>query len=322
MAGAWAIITDPIFQGMAVSLFFGAGVATFMAVIVIPLGCISLREHFYLEETESGEIELSGRYAEVEEVAGGRARASISRAPLWLRLWGALVSAVIGVFGAISVVLRSIWRLVQALLGGLLPRSKSRPEPPDHGPASPRGGGTPTEGGPSAAGGSSPLAPGPVGETSVPAQGMSALHAERESPRDPEVRRSTSARGKKTAAKKRVSRQTAAKKTGKRKASAARGAAKKAPARPRKSTSGATKPSSVNLAGSAEDKMPGGAPPPPAADLGAQPADPAGSINGHEGSGPRSDLGTARTPDIPGSGRRRSPLRPRRGIQVKRRDDS
>ena len=41
MAGAWAIIADPIFQGMAVSLLFGAGVATLMAVIVIPLGCIS-----------------------------------------------------------------------------------------------------------------------------------------------------------------------------------------------------------------------------------------------------------------------------------------
>jgi predicted RND superfamily exporter protein len=43
MAGAWAIIYDPIFQGMAVSLLFGAGVATLMAVIVIPLGCITLR---------------------------------------------------------------------------------------------------------------------------------------------------------------------------------------------------------------------------------------------------------------------------------------
>ncbi|MGD2159693.1 MAG: efflux RND transporter permease subunit, partial [Gammaproteobacteria bacterium] len=43
MAGAWAIISDPIFQGMAVSLLFGAGVATLMAVLIIPLGCISVR---------------------------------------------------------------------------------------------------------------------------------------------------------------------------------------------------------------------------------------------------------------------------------------
>jgi hypothetical protein len=97
MAGAWAIINDPIFQGMAVSLLFGAGIATLMAVIVIPLGCISLRKRFYLEETESGEIELSGRYAEVEEVPGGGVRATHPAQPLWLRLWGGLVSAAIWV---------------------------------------------------------------------------------------------------------------------------------------------------------------------------------------------------------------------------------
>lgn len=44
MAGAFAIITDPIFQGMAVSLLFGAGVATLFTLIVIPLGCISLEK--------------------------------------------------------------------------------------------------------------------------------------------------------------------------------------------------------------------------------------------------------------------------------------
>jgi hypothetical protein len=66
MAGAWAIIQDPIFQGMAVSLLFGAGVATLMAVIVIPLGCISMRKQFYLIETETGEIALSDRYGEIE----------------------------------------------------------------------------------------------------------------------------------------------------------------------------------------------------------------------------------------------------------------
>jgi len=73
MAGAWAIIDDPIFQGMAVSLLFGAGFATLMAVIVIPLGCISLRRQFYLIETETGERMLSARFHEIEgdEPGGG-----------------------------------------------------------------------------------------------------------------------------------------------------------------------------------------------------------------------------------------------------------
>ncbi len=59
MAGAAAIITDPIFQGMAVALLFGTGVATLFTVLVIPLGCISAEKHFdvrtceeFAEETE------------------------------------------------------------------------------------------------------------------------------------------------------------------------------------------------------------------------------------------------------------------------------
>jgi hypothetical protein len=35
------ILTDPIFQGMAVSLIFGGAVATLLTLLIIPLGCIS-----------------------------------------------------------------------------------------------------------------------------------------------------------------------------------------------------------------------------------------------------------------------------------------
>jgi multidrug efflux pump subunit AcrB len=41
VAGSSVIITDPIFQGMAVSLFFGVLVSTLLTLVVIPLGCIS-----------------------------------------------------------------------------------------------------------------------------------------------------------------------------------------------------------------------------------------------------------------------------------------
>jgi len=46
MAGAGAILTDPIFNGMAVSLMFGGGVATLFTLIVIPMGCISAEKRF------------------------------------------------------------------------------------------------------------------------------------------------------------------------------------------------------------------------------------------------------------------------------------
>ncbi|MBK1703398.1 efflux RND transporter permease subunit [Halochromatium glycolicum] len=148
MAGAWAIIDDPIFQGMAVSLLFGAGVATLMAVIVIPLGCISLKRQFYLVETESGERTLSARFQEIEgdadiegpdaaavrdrsddrrgatsETGAGRGDTviigeAVRRAtPTWLRAWWASLSAFIWLktigakmFGLLSDLLVDLFR--------------------------------------------------------------------------------------------------------------------------------------------------------------------------------------------------------------------
>jgi len=151
MAGAWAIITDPIFQGMAVSLLFGAGVATLMAVIVIPLGCISLRRRFYLTETESGEIEVSDRYDLIEgatsrcavrtesaghQVFAGEAPTSavISRPlpapdslPLWLRLWSLLVS-----FSCFVIALvRRMFDLIRGIFEGLFARKSATGSGPD-----------------------------------------------------------------------------------------------------------------------------------------------------------------------------------------------
>ena len=41
IAGSSVILTDPIFQGMAISLLFGSLVSTLLTLVVIPLGCIS-----------------------------------------------------------------------------------------------------------------------------------------------------------------------------------------------------------------------------------------------------------------------------------------
>ncbi len=43
--GSMVLLSDPIFQGMAVSLLFGSLVATFLTLIVIPLGCVSARKY-------------------------------------------------------------------------------------------------------------------------------------------------------------------------------------------------------------------------------------------------------------------------------------
>jgi multidrug efflux pump subunit AcrB len=119
MAGAWAIIFDPIFNGMAVSLLFGAGVATVMAVIVIPLGCISLRKRFYLEESSNGDMVLSPRFAEIEGEAAALEESeaeTVYKTPLWMRLYGGIVT----LFGWIFLIVRSVFILLKMLFAGLL----------------------------------------------------------------------------------------------------------------------------------------------------------------------------------------------------------
>jgi Cu/Ag efflux pump CusA len=49
MAGAAALLVDPIFQGMAISLLFGPIVATTLTLVVVPLGCISASQAFCIQ---------------------------------------------------------------------------------------------------------------------------------------------------------------------------------------------------------------------------------------------------------------------------------
>ena len=45
VAGSSVILTDPIFQGMAISLLFGVLVSTLLTLVVIPLGCVSAGQY-------------------------------------------------------------------------------------------------------------------------------------------------------------------------------------------------------------------------------------------------------------------------------------
>lgn len=53
MAGAFAIMFDPIFEGMAISLLFGPIVAVPLTMLVVPLGCISAHKAFIAPPVES-----------------------------------------------------------------------------------------------------------------------------------------------------------------------------------------------------------------------------------------------------------------------------
>jgi len=49
MAGAAAILFDPIFEGMAISLLFGAMTSVTLTMLTLPLRCVAARRAFMPE---------------------------------------------------------------------------------------------------------------------------------------------------------------------------------------------------------------------------------------------------------------------------------
>jgi len=145
MAGAFAILQDPIFNGMAISLLFGAGVATVMALLIIPLGCISARRQFYVETSDDGQIKVSAAYEMVEHEALQK-KAEKSGTSLLMRLWGGIFS----LFSWIFLIIKAMFTMIGMGFKSLFGRSGgSTPPPPRQSPPGggtpppPRGGGTP-----------------------------------------------------------------------------------------------------------------------------------------------------------------------------------
>ena len=225
MAGAWAIINDPIFQGMAVSLLFGAGVATIMAVIVIPLGCISARKQFYLEETENGEIELSGRFAEVEVVVANSTPAA-AVTPLWMRIWGILFTLGSWAYRILRALLLLVWHPLRALLQRFrrptpLPPTGTPPRnpgggAPNGGPAAPAAGGeggqrgpTPAYGAPAVASAVTAATPGVFEKAAETEQPLEAKSKRRTTADRPNINTKNKGKGRSGTAKRRTARKKA-----------------------------------------------------------------------------------------------------------------
>jgi hypothetical protein len=76
MAGAAAILFDPIFEGMAISLLFGAITSVTLTMLTLPLRCIAARKAFYEKPVDEDELapEQAGALAAVEaQLPGTRA---------------------------------------------------------------------------------------------------------------------------------------------------------------------------------------------------------------------------------------------------------
>ncbi len=96
MAGSYMILDDLIFKGMAVSLLFGAGVATVLTLVVIPLGCISLKKQFYECVGTNGEKII--HRVEKDEL-------DVFEFPFWIRVYNVFVGVVTWSFYIVRMII-------------------------------------------------------------------------------------------------------------------------------------------------------------------------------------------------------------------------
>ena len=124
VGGSSVILSDPIFEGMAISLLFGVVVSTVLTLFVIPLGCISAKKAFPNCGGEDCAEELDfDEEPEVDEF----------KAPLWMRLYGGIV----GLIGWIFVIGQMVFNILRMLFGMIGLKSKPPSSPPPAAPSSP-----------------------------------------------------------------------------------------------------------------------------------------------------------------------------------------
>ncbi len=138
--GSSVILSDPIFQGMAISLMMGGLVATILTLVVIPLGCVSFRKAL----TESGQGDTGpdskdtlGRPSEPKSEALKRAEAARCDTGLLARLMMALRALVdlLALLGAAIAFL--LVSAVKAMLRAISARRAAAAQPEMPRPATP-----------------------------------------------------------------------------------------------------------------------------------------------------------------------------------------
>jgi len=137
VCGSSVIFTDPIFQGMAISLASGVMVSTILTLIVIPLGCIKSSKS--LMEVAAIAGPSGGTPAALEEEQP-KSKPSLPKTPILIRIWGGTISVLMMLFYAI--------RGIFLLLGQFFKRKPAAPAaPPPAAPASPTPPAPPVSGG-------------------------------------------------------------------------------------------------------------------------------------------------------------------------------
>ena len=148
VAGSSVIFTDPIFQGMAISLASGVLVSTILTLIVIPLGCVAASRDLCEVAVASAPPGVTVPCSEGEPAPAAGARPTAAGGGRLAHVF----SKIGGVLMLILYAFRGIFLLLYDWIKGMLKRSK----PPSGGGAPPRPGpgSAPAEGrGPGGGGG-------------------------------------------------------------------------------------------------------------------------------------------------------------------------
>ncbi len=136
VAGSSVILSDPIFQGMAISLAAGVLVSTLLTLLVIPLGCIKHSDSLISIAIPSGDPSESP--TDLALNTADASTAAVSGPGLWSRL--------ISLLTILFYLTRSIILLLGQLLASVIsrfrrPAANAEPPPP---PTAPGTGGGPT----------------------------------------------------------------------------------------------------------------------------------------------------------------------------------
>jgi hypothetical protein len=181
VAGSSVIFTDPIFQGMAISLASGVLVSTVLTLIVIPLGCVAASKDLCEVAVATAPAGVNVPCAAEEaERAAGEERAAADRPSRLAGAFGRVVEGLTMVF----YLIRGIFLLLFDLVKNLIKKKRQPPKPPPRpagGPGGSSGPGSPPASGapPSVGGGTAaPAAPSPQGASPAPAAARAAAPAE------------------------------------------------------------------------------------------------------------------------------------------------
>jgi multidrug efflux pump subunit AcrB len=149
VAGSSVIFTDPIFQGMAISLASGVLVSTVLTLIVIPLGCVAASKDLCEVAVATAPAGVNVPCAIEEKERAERPEPKPAGGGLLIGLWGRLVEAVVMAF----YLIRGVFLLLYDLIKNLLKKKSAAKQPPPPprsggaGPPSTPGAGTPPQGG-------------------------------------------------------------------------------------------------------------------------------------------------------------------------------